>query len=120
MTTKTIVRYLPPNPIVGARELTPDDFKAQGVFTQKKRLLWTKETGFWLDADEAKISSETLAWLEEQKGEFKVETQEIPEEEAADTPDPAPESKKVEGEQPVGAGTPGTTTGTTTQSTARR
>jgi len=124
VTTKTIVRYLPPNPIVGARELSSDDFKSQGVFTQKKKLLWQKENGFWLDADDAKISPEALAWLEERTGEFKVERQEIPDDdteaEATGTAKETSSGKAVEGEQPVGGGTPGTTTGTTTQSTARR
>lgn len=125
MTRKTIVRYTPPNPIIGARELSPNDFKGAGVFTQKKPLVWRKERGFWLDVDEDKISPEALAWLEnpdnhQHKGEFSVERQEIEDEEGSTTTESAPKDGPVEGEQPAGAGTPGTTTGTTTQSTARR
>lgn len=124
MATKTIVRYTPPNPIVGRRELSPQDFKDNGIFTQKKPLAWNAETGFWIDADEAKISPEALAWLEGQKGEFTVERQELPDEEdeladAGDAPSPR-EGAPVEGEQPTGAGTPGATgTTTSTSGTAR-
>lgn len=116
MATKTIVRYTPPNPIIGRRELSPEDFRGQGIFTQKKPLRWDAEQGFWLDAEEAKISPEALAWLAEQKGEFTVETQEIPDDEREELP--AEEEAPVEGSQPVGAGTPGAT-GTTTASTSR-
>lgn len=117
MTTKTIVRYLPPNPVIGARELAPDAFRSQGVFTQKKKLVWVKENGFWLETEEAGISAEALAWLKTQESEFRVEQQEIPDDEDPPTDN---EEAVVEGEQPTGAGTPGVTTGTTTQSTARR
>lgn len=120
MTIKTIVRYRPSSPLHGARELSPEDFKSVGVFTQKKRLVWSKETGFWLDADEHKISPEALAWLEEQKGEFTVERQEIEEEDASAGADTESSTPRVEGEQPAGTGTPGTTTGTTTSSTGTR
>jgi hypothetical protein len=123
MATKTIVRYRPPNPIVGARELTPVQMEEVGVFTQQKRLLWTRESGFWLDAERAEISAETLAWLEEQSGEFTVERQEIPEENPTDPPAspqlPEDDSSVVEGERPVGAGTPGGTTTTTTTGRTR-
>lgn len=116
MTVKTVVRYRPPNPLYGARELSPEDFKSQGVFTQKKLLRWTSDTGWWLDADEAKISPEALTWLEERK-EFTVERQEVDDEEASSVETAEAETPAVEGEQPAGTGTPGTTTGTTTAST---
>ena len=87
MAKKTIVRYKPPNEIIGGRELTVADLKAVGIFTQKKDLFWRRENGFWLDADEAGISSETLAWLkdpangDERSGHFTVEEQEVEDDE---------------------------------------
>lgn len=90
MATKTIVRWEPPNEFYSERELLPETLKALGIFTQSKPLVWRKVNGFWLDADEAGISDDLLGRLEEEPfsggelGHFKVERQEIPDEETAE------------------------------------
>lgn len=86
MATKTIVRYEPPNDLVGQRELRPVDLELVGIFTQQTTLVWDKRTGFWLDADTAQISTEVLNRLESEEfsnktlGYFTVEQQEVPDE----------------------------------------
>jgi hypothetical protein len=74
--TKTIVRYVPPNPLIGRRELRPSDFETLGIFTQETPLFFDKEKNFWLDAEAAGISKEALQWFKDSP-EFTVETQEV-------------------------------------------
>ena len=76
MATKVIIRYLPPNPLIGRRELSPRDFETLGIFTQEQVLRFDKEKNFWLDADTAGVSKEALKWFEDSP-EFTVERQEV-------------------------------------------
>ena len=85
MATKTIVRWKPSMPVYGSRVITVADFEREGIFTQRRDLVWDKERNFWLDGEKAEISAEALAWLVDNPdsfGTFTVEKQEIP--------DPAP------------------------------
>jgi hypothetical protein len=81
--TKTIVRWEPPNELYAARELLPASLELVGIFTQSAPLVWRRENGFWLDADEAGISPDLLNRLEEEPfsggdlGQFRVERQEV-------------------------------------------
>lgn len=77
MATKVIVRYKPVSPLHGRREIYPKDLEGIGIFTQKKPLLWTQDTGWWLDAEAAEVSKETMAWLRANTAEFTVEEQEV-------------------------------------------
>lgn len=80
---KTIVRYRPPNEIIGRRELTVADLERIGIFTQKTDLAWDERNGFWLDADEAGIAKEVMEKLEspdfsnDSLGHFTIEQQEV-------------------------------------------
>jgi len=76
MATKTIVRYHPPSPLIGRRELTPADFETLGIFTQEKVLHFDQERNWWLDAEAAGISKEALQWFEDST-EFSVQRQEV-------------------------------------------
>lgn len=76
MATKTIIRYTPESPLIGRRELSSADFQSLGIFTQKAPLVFDRERNFWLDADAAKVSKETLQWFEDSP-EFTVERQEV-------------------------------------------
>lgn len=76
MATKVIIRHKPMSPLVGQRELSPEDFKSVGIFTQKTKLVFTKERNWWLDAESAKVSKEALQWFEDST-EFTVESQEV-------------------------------------------
>lgn len=93
MATKVIVRWNPTHPVHGRREISAEDFRREGIFTQQTNLAWDRSTGMWLAADEAQISAEALAWLEQQGGEFTVERQEVPDEEpeapSEDNPPPS-------------------------------
>lgn len=84
MATKVIVRHKPVNPLVGRRDLSPADFKSIGIFTQKKMVVFEKESNWWVDAEKAEISKEALQWFEDST-EFTVERQEVDDEEDADT-----------------------------------
>lgn len=90
MATKTIVRWEPPNEFYSERELLPQTLESLGFFTQRKPLIWRKENGFWLDADEAGISEDLLGRLEGEPfsggdlGHFKVERQEVPDPETTE------------------------------------
>lgn len=133
MATKVIVRYKPNSPLHGGREISPKDLESIGIFTQKTRLVWLRENGFWLDAAAAGVSKETLEWLRLNTAEFTVETQEVDSDDPqalaygeaykrslADSIDPdAPvEGEVVEGQsKSESTGTP-RSGGTTTQSTA--
>jgi hypothetical protein len=77
LATKVIVRYQPISPMHGAREISPKDLESIGIFTQKKILRWTQETGWWLDAEAAEVSKETMTWLRANTAEFTVEEQEV-------------------------------------------
>lgn len=129
MATKTIIRYVPPNSLIGRRELSPKDFQSLGIFTQKKVLQFNKETNFWLDADAAGVSKEALQWFADSP-EFTVETQDVGDDVDPETmrhqeayaasigasPAPSP--------QPVGenksASETASSASTTTQSTAKK
>lgn len=82
--TKRIVRYQPPNEIVGQRTMEVRDWERIGIFTQTTDLHWVREKGWWLDADEANISDEALAWLRDEAnadpamGLWKYEEQTVP------------------------------------------
>lgn len=116
MSTKTIVRYTPPNPVIGGREISPKDFESLGIFTQTTKLTWARETNFWLDVDEAEISAEALEWLDSQ-AEFTVQEQEVPDPpQAAAAPegvnDTAPEGGQNKSTSKTTAGAANTTAST--------
>jgi hypothetical protein len=96
---KTIVRYRPPNEIIGRRELTVVDLERAGIFTQEKDLAWDAQTGFWLDADEAGISKEVLDLLESENfsndalGHFVIEQQQVEDKKAPSPPSAAKAAK---------------------------
>lgn len=122
--TVTIVRYTPPNELVGRRILRKQDFKNEGILTQKKDVVWTREGKWWVDADEAGISAEALEWLENKenhghKGEFKVERQEVETEDELDEGAENTESPlNANTAEPTTSGSSTTTGGsTTTEST---
>lgn len=86
-----IVRYKPPNELIGAREFSVEDFKRVGILTQKKPLVFNRESNFWLNAEEAEISAEALKFLEDNKnhtgtGTFTVEEQTVEVEDEAPKP----------------------------------
>lgn len=126
MATKTIVRYVPPSPLIGRRELSPADFETLGIFTQVERLQFDQEHNWWLDADAAGISKEALQWFTDST-EFTVETQEVKgkEDPEALRQQEAYAASLGSGPQPVVEGeskstsTADTGTSTTTQSTAK-
>lgn len=125
MATKVIVRYKPPNPLIGRRELSPKDFESIGIFTQRKMLVFDKDQNYWLAADTADISDEAVQWFEESP-EFTVERQEVPDEEDVEQARlddayeaslaPAPPQPVVEGESKSETSTTSADS-TTTQST---
>lgn len=90
MAVKTIVRYKPPNELVGQRALTVADMRRIGIFTQEKDLYWNAENGFWLDAEEAGIAPEVMELLStnnfsnDHLGHFTVEKQDVPDEPSED------------------------------------
>jgi hypothetical protein len=127
--TKVIVRYKPVSPLHGGREINPKDMESIGIFTQKTRLVWLRETGFWLDAEAAKVSKETLEWLRANTAEFTVEEQEVDGEQDTQTlafqeayqrslTDSVTPDAPVEGERASESQGTARSGGTTTQSTA--
>lgn len=115
MSTKTIVRYTPPNPVIGGREISPKDFESLGIFTQTTKLFWARETNFWLDVETAEISAEALEWLNSQP-EFTVEEQEVPDPPAPAAPEvvdnTAPEGGQSKSTSQTTAGAANTTQST--------
>lgn len=106
---KTIVRYRPPNEIIGRREITVKDLEGIGIFTQKTDLAWDAKTGFWVDADEAGIAKEVMDKLESSDfsndalGHFTIEVQEVEDKQEAPVErptDPAPAFDQVESSTP--------------------
>ncbi len=91
MATKTIVRYKPPNELIGAREITVEQLEARGIFDHGGvDLVWRKETGFWIDAEEAGLSEAMIDKLvndedfgNDRHGRFEVEKQETRESQAS-------------------------------------
>lgn len=124
MAIKRIVRWKPSSPLYGRRELYPEHFQSEGIFTQERPLAWDARQGNWLDADEAGISAEALEWLlnnPDTFGTFTYEEQEVRERSTEgstsdEKQDPSANKAPVEGES---ASASTSTKTTTTQSTAR-
>lgn len=91
MATKRIVRWKPPNEFYSQRSVSVADFERLGILTQEVDLHWQKEKGFWLEAGDAQISDEALAWMlgegnaDPAMGEWTYEEQEVKDKVAAKT-----------------------------------
>lgn len=121
MATKKIVRWVPAIPgVYGRREISVEDFENEGIFTQRRNLVFAEERRFWLAADDAEISDEAIEWLvnnPDSFGTFTVEEQEVPDEllkeSAAPAGSPQPEGESVSTSTST-AGKANTTTSTAT------
>ena len=79
-TTKkiTVVRWkYPARDLYDVREITAKQFRdEQGIHTQNKDVVFRRQNGFALRADEAEISKEALEFFRN-SSEFAVEEQEV-------------------------------------------
>lgn len=126
MATKTIVRWKPSSPLYGERRISVADFEREGIFTQRRDLVWSQDRGFWLAADDAEISKEALEWLvnhPDATGSFTSEEQEVSEEavrpQSAPTGSPQPEGESASTSQSTAAAA-NTTTSTAATNTGTR